>query len=641
MKDGHQYATQTRRKSAIEGPAIQVICLVSLSCRCPSGSLRAHWRVLTSQGAGGGPCENDVTGLLVRSTASRWSKGSILAVDAGSHLASIVSILQRHFPLVAEKRAHVLPVRSALAPASYDGMDVSASSTEGRSSSPEDFTTTLHEGPFAGLEFPFLSARANAVHVVRELVSTYLITHPHLDHLCGFVVNTAAFHNTSRPKRLAALPFTVDAIKEHIFNDRIWPNLTDEANGVGFVTFQRLAEGGNLALGDGESRGYIEVCDGLAVKAFKVSHGSCASATPPSTALPDPVARRNSLPPLDSPWHAPPITYSLSQGAGPPKLSDAVARRTNTLASASVGVPSQPGTPTLYAMSTVSVSAPPAAESHRPVVDSTAYFIRAEPSGRELLVFGDVEPDCLSAVPRNHVVWGEAAPRIATGQLAAVFIECSYTDAQPDRVLFGHMAPRHVVAELAGLADMVAETRRAAAAERAEMRAERASVSSAVQSVAAGSAERKRKRTSLGGAGPVPVAAPAPARAPTARSAPDLLDHAVSSPAGFVASATTAAPAMKRADHPEMDDPFSISASATGAAAVVAAAASSSAWPSDGPLRGLKVIIIHVKDDLVDGPPVGVTILAELRAHAAQLAAAGRPLGCEFIVSRSGESYWI
>jgi cAMP phosphodiesterase len=583
-----------------------------------------------------------VTGLLVRSTASRWSKGSILAVDAGSHLASIVSILQRHFPLVAEKHARVLPVRSALAPASCDGMDVSASSTEGRSSSPEDFTTTLHEGPFAGLEFPFLSARANAVHVVRELVSTYLITHPHLDHLCGFVVNTAAFHNTSRPKRLAALPFTVDAIKEHVFNDRIWPNLTDEANGVGFVTFQRLAEGGNLALGDGESRGYIEVCDGLAVKAFKVSHGSCASATPPSTALPDPVARRNSLPPLDSPWHAPPITYSLSQGAGPPKLSEAVARRASTLASASVGVPSQPGTPTLYAMSAVSASAPPAAESHRPVVDSTAYFIRAEPSGRELLIFGDVEPDCLSSVPRNHVVWAEAAPRIAAGQLAAVFIECSYTDAQPDRVLFGHMAPRHVVSELAGLADMVGETRRAAAAERAEMRAERASVSSGVGQpppvvVAGGSTERKRKRTSLGAAGPVPVAAPVPSRAPSARSAPDLLDHAVSSAAGFVASAAAVAPPMKRADHPETDDPFSTPALSTTAAVT----APSAAWPSDGPLRGLKVVIIHVKDDMADGPPAGVTILAELRAHAAQLAAVGRPLGCEFIVSRSGESYWI
>ena len=529
-----------------------------------------------------------------------------------------MSILQRHFPLVAEKHAHVLPVRSALAPA-YDGMDVSASSTEGRSSSPEDFTTTLHEGPFAGLELPFLSARANALHVVRELVSTYLITHPHLDHLCGFVVNTAAFHATSRPKRLAALPFTVDAIKEHIFNDRIWPNLTDEGNGVGFVTFQRLAEGGNLALGDGASRGYIEVCDGLAVKAFKVSHGSCASATPPSTALPDPATRRNSLPPLDSPWHAPPITYSLSQGSGKP-LAETVARRAGALAGAAA--PSQPGTPTLYAMSTA--SAPPALEPHRPVVDSTAYFIRAEPSGRELLVFGDVEPDALSSVPRNHVVWAEAAPRIAAGQLAAVFIECSYTDAQPDRVLFGHMAPRHVVSELAGLADLVADARRAAAAERAEARAEmRASASSASTPAAAlavalaAGAERKRKRTSLGAAGPVPVAGPAPpaARASTSRSAPELPhgDHHHAAPAGFAADA---------------GDPFPAPPSAS--------AASSSGWPEGGPLRGLKVVIIHVKDDMADGPPVGRTILAELLAHEARLAAVGRPLGCEFIVSRSG-----
>jgi elongation factor 1-gamma len=582
-----------------------------------------------------------VTGLLVRSTASRWSKGSILAVDAGSHLAPIISILQRHFPLVAEKRAHVLPVRGVLS-AAYDGMDVSASSTEGRSSSPEDFATTLHEGPFAGLEFPFLSARANAVHVVRELVSTYLITHPHLDHLCGFVVNTAAFHATSRPKRLAALPFTVDAIKEHIFNDRIWPNLTDEANGVGFVTFQRLAEGGNLALGDGASRGYIEVCDGLAVKAFKVSHGSCASATPPplpaAVALPDPAARRNSLPPLDSHWHAPPITYSLSQGSGKP-LAESAVRRASALAGA---VPSQPGTPTLYAMSTA--SAPPALEPHRPVVDSTAYFIRAEPSGRELLIFGDVEPDALSSIPRNHVVWAEAAPRIAAGQLAAVFIECSYTDAQPDRVLFGHMAPRHVVSELAGLADLVAEARRAAAAERAEMRAElRASAVPAQQQPAApptatpaAGAERKRKRTSLGAAGPVPVPPPA-SRAPVSRSAPELLreDHHVSLTAGFATSAGAATASLsvtplppKRPDAataPAVEDPFPMAA----------------AWPEGGPLRGLKVVIIHVKDDMADGPLAGHTILAELLAHEARLAAVGRPLGCEFIVSRSGESYWI
>src|SRR5262249_45817446 len=95
------------------------------------------------------------------------------------------------------------------------------------------------------------------------------------------------------------------------------------------------------------------------------------------------------------------------------------------------------------------------------------------------------------------------------------------------------------------------------------------------------------------------------------------------------------------------DDPFSAPPPASAVTALAlppaaaAAATTAGGWPEGGPLRGLKVIIIHVKDDMVDGPPAEQTILAELLAHEARLASAGRPLGCEFIVSRSGESYWV
>lgn len=34
------------------------------------------------------------------------------------------------------------------------------------------------------------------------------------------------------------------------------------------VTYMRLVEGGSLAIGDGEGRGYIEVCEGLSVKTW-------------------------------------------------------------------------------------------------------------------------------------------------------------------------------------------------------------------------------------------------------------------------------------------------------------------------------------------------------------------------------------
>ncbi|KAF3043931.1 3',5'-cyclic-nucleotide phosphodiesterase pde1 [Didymella keratinophila] len=441
--DGHR---EVRRSSGHNNePAIQVICL----------------------GAGGGPAEDNVTGFLVRSTATKWSKNSVLAVDAGSHLAAITRILEQHFPLVSEPRAQSPPKVDSIhgggvrihdddtspttehAPMSDD--DSGAETTLSDNGMPLEITTLL-DGVFAGLPFPTASARANALHVVREHVSTYLITHPHLDHLSGFVVNTAAFHNTSRPKRLAALPFTVHAIKTHIFNNIIWPNLTDEDGGVGLVSFQRLAEGGNIALGQGKGRGYIEVCDGLGVKGFKVSHGHCMQG-------PGHVHRGSNA--------------EVQETSGLQNTSAALHQgESREGRSHSFSMPvshSQPGTPGLGSFSTGQRrTSSHIADNNIPanhcVVDSSAFFIRTESTmttpTKEILIFGDVEPDSLSLSPRTAAIWAEAAPKIAAGILTGIFIECSYTDAQADAVLFGHLAPRHLLAELSALSDMVKDARR-------------------------------------------------------------------------------------------------------------------------------------------------------------------------------------
>lgn len=118
----------------------------------------------------------------MRSTSTNWQRGSLLAVDAGVHLSAILKILETHPSL-----------NDSLGP------------------------VKIVDGPFAGLELPFASTSANAAHITRSLVDTYLITHPHLDHISGFVVNTASLSG-SRPKRLAALPSTIEAFKNHIFN---------------------------------------------------------------------------------------------------------------------------------------------------------------------------------------------------------------------------------------------------------------------------------------------------------------------------------------------------------------------------------------------------------------------------------------
>ena len=58
----------------------------------------------------------------------------------------------------------------------------------------------------------------------------------------------------------------------------------------------------------------------------------------------------------------------------------------------------------------------------------------------------------------------------------------------------------------------------------------------------------------------------------------------------------------------------------------------SSGSGSGRPLEGLKVVIIHVKDNLKDGPTVGEVVLEQLREMEQ-----GEGLGCEFSVARAGE----
>lgn len=527
------------------------------------------------QGSGGGPSEDNVTGLLVRSTATDWARGSLLAVDAGSHLAAITRIFEKDLP--AEAPVPELPPRDA---------DVHIDGASSPTSSPPTGTQPrtlsepiiLQNGPFAGLSLPHASARANAAHVVRAHVSTYLITHPHLDHLTGFAINTAAFHATSRPKRLAALPFTVEAIKKHIFNDVIWPNLTDEDGGVGFVSFQRLREGGDIMVGMGEGRGYIEVCDGLGVKGFKVSHGQCMKDPQPTR------SQRGSLGNISEPdysaFKAPDHrTLSIPHGFG----------------ATGIETPSQGYySPNMHAPGRNFTSDPTPQNS---VVDSTAFFIRDYDTSKEVLIFGDVEPDSISNVPRLANIWAEAAPKIAEGILSGIFIECSYDDSQPDAVLFGHLAPRHLVAEMKTLAQMVKDEKAARALDRAQ---------------------RKRKRSSNG----------------LNITMDDVLDKkrnkSIVTRSSSMQPRRSSYPLTVPEEEQQADTPD------------YAGTERNTPVPADAPLQGVRVVVIHVKDTMEDGPHVGERILEQLNEHADALALEGfGKLGCEFVISKSGQDYFF
>ncbi|KAI5474439.1 cAMP-specific phosphodiesterase [Pseudohyphozyma bogoriensis] len=94
--------------------------------------------------------------------------------------------------------------------------------------------------------------------------------------------------------------------------------------------------------------------------------------------------------------------------------------------------------------------------------DSTAFFVKENSSGeaREMLFFGDVEPDSMSKRPLNLPVWRAAAPKIVAGKLTTIFLECSYPSSQPAAQLWGHLSPPFVLEEMEALAELVIEERR-------------------------------------------------------------------------------------------------------------------------------------------------------------------------------------
>ncbi|KAL8962921.1 MAG: hypothetical protein Q9183_005079, partial [Haloplaca sp. 2 TL-2023] len=515
-------------------------------------------------GAGGGPNEDNVTGLLVRSTARQWTRDSVLAVDAGVHLAAIIRIFEEHLPQASIGKTTT--ASSTATPVNGD-----SPLTLGDAGRPKRYMTS---GPFANLELPHETAKANATYVFRNLISTYLITHPHLDHVAGFAVNTAALQQTLRRKRVAALPSTIEAIKEHIFNDIIWPNLSDEGEGaVGFVSYDRLVDGGNVALGDGEGRGYIEVCDGLAVKGWSVSHGKCMSQSqhgsyssePAETGYSPYYSRRSSR-------------KDLSSGS-----LDSV--RSQSFSQA----------------------------SEKKAYDSAAYFLRDEATGKEVLIFGDVEPDSVSMKPRTARVWQDAAGKISAGLLTGILIECSYDNSQSDSMLFGHLTPRHLVAELSTLAGMVQEL---------------------VRHDGKPGSPRKRKRVSNGHRNPSEETIPQQRRPPSRHHVRRRTRSSVSPSTSIRRESprhSSSEMALATADEPNL---IPIVEEDGGLRRKPHTINNEQVMPR--PLEGLHVIIIHIKDPLRDGPDIGTTILEQLKEAESEVG-----LGCTFTISRCGTSLWL
>lgn len=60
--------------------------------------------------------------------------------------------------------------------------------------------------------------------ILKDKIATYLISHAHLDHIAGLVLHS----DLDTEKVIMGIDSTIDNLRDHIFNWKIWPNFCDE-----------------------------------------------------------------------------------------------------------------------------------------------------------------------------------------------------------------------------------------------------------------------------------------------------------------------------------------------------------------------------------------------------------------------------
>ena len=82
-------------------------------------------------------------------------------------------------------------------------------------------------GSFAEIEVPKDSVLSTEGWILRKHIKAYLISHAHLDHVSGLIINSAA----DSKKSILGIPKTIDYLRDHIFNWKVWPNFGSEGQG--------------------------------------------------------------------------------------------------------------------------------------------------------------------------------------------------------------------------------------------------------------------------------------------------------------------------------------------------------------------------------------------------------------------------
>ncbi|MXV53055.1 3',5'-cyclic-nucleotide phosphodiesterase [Pedobacter sp. HMF7647] len=103
--------------------------------------------------------------------------------------------------------------------------------------------------------------------ILKDSIKAYLISHPHLDHLTGLVINSP----DDASKIIYALPYTIEVFKTHYFSWKSWANFADQGETPTLKKYHYKPLGV-------DSTTAIENTE-MNVRAFRLSHTSTSQST--------------------------------------------------------------------------------------------------------------------------------------------------------------------------------------------------------------------------------------------------------------------------------------------------------------------------------------------------------------------------